>query len=1392
MNTRTIVTLSTLLLLISGLSAGRQRKEVSPADKSALAGVPFTELQKICNGLVTENFGGWFPEWIVQYLMNNRYVGPTPLTGKLQGNVQTHIASLRSYLDLFEKQAALLEKYPRLYLKIEVRDLLAKISGTFQGKYETIYDNEGVVHNLQKEYSPLIDQLIHSLAQSPLDLPTIAKIGKMFKDEHLADKNAGNANVKADIEDLKDEIIDMLYEILDIYTELDDGPRYKELDAEEKVMVQEFYDTFSYLLDPKEVREFVFEKLIGKDKKGGSYTGPFFGQKVFDNLGQIESNFRPLFKHDGFVMVYNPQFRLTSLHEAAQPSYFSWDFPNVFEGVTEADLALDGKKDSSPSAKKQRKIAKLHLMLYKVYTFARSDGTLKVEDGPEPIPALRKLYKWVLNTKDFDAPELDQEGNRKTPSKGYEIIFRPDKFKRNFLPLLQLICSKIPDCTMDLTKTPDRSAILAKYKSYGNYEELKSKPNLQSVLEPTLIAQLEAELAKDEFKAFSDEVDSLIDENPVISNPTKEEPIPQGKIVTPGKKALVKITAPKNEKLQEDFNGRIGKRFLPVDGSKPTEQQEAHFKSFIDGIEATENPTKKATLRTLLIRFIYSTSRTNPNAIQPLVEKTIPYLSDKLRHAYSIKSTAGLRNFMMMTLNKDAPIPYSSKTPEEALFHTLDFIYFVEFASEDYYNAVATGVVKIPENEKAPLKQRTLETRDIVRSQFLAYKKVPNQFRIDVHRRFITKDPLFIEKIPSMEFFIYFLDFFDYYSKISSDPKAVYVNYNGVFINFYSFAARVRNQVLSEVEQPYQFMLDHLERCMDLTEKLQHWVDADKTDSVCNMSHRKYAEMYFFYKVYLIATEKPFKAGLADRAGNNFNTHTRIFLLFASEVAEFGSTMNKFCGEQSYVSKEPLCVSWRIYNDIITYLRNSDQAIGYLTEQFKKIGDFDSVDNRVNMINGLEASYLNTQNSNMIDWEKANFLFDSIQLGGDNLYQKLAFKKQDIDGLTNYLKRTYSKLIVDPHETTLAKTVQNIMNSKGRGHGSDALLDFLMVGDQFVPLYLKLFLQFSVNDDQFRRIAELLIDNDISYDLIRLNDVKNDNFFMSLAKAVQGKDEPTAIKNLHDELNLKYEKLQLVCKAVTAKSFEKSATTESEFDPFAELLEDYSNEEEVKKQEQEQNFQEKILPAIVKETKSILIEGLSDVKKETAIVLTSQLDHQVHLKMAEVALVDDDSVSLLSFEDGFDSFRDDFSMDNEKDHSLVNGVPVDEEKLSLVHSLSNSIIMKLKEKVAALGGEAQDEKQTNEHDSSPRSRSKSKERQGAMVEGVIGALIKKQAPGYTGPVTRSMARKSKMSIVDIVKGNVKTELRSQSVRDNERGRGGREEQVETRTNRFGHVNKLAL
>jgi len=323
-----------------------------------------------------------------------------------------------------------------------------------------------------------------------------------------------------------------------------------------------------------------------------------------------------------------------------------------------------------------------------------------------------------------------------------------------------------------------------------------------------------------------------------------------------------------------------------------------------------------------------------------------------------------------------------------------------------------------------------------------------------------------------------------------------------------------------------------------------------------------------FYKTYLLATKKNVKLELQGFAkGDKFNVHTRMFLVFASANPQYANLLNINC--ETLVS-EPICVSWKLYNEVLSFIRFNEMSVSAFNQRVEKISALTDIDSRLNMYNGVEAAYFHNKRASMVNWEKALRVLDTYAKDETSgLAKVLKFKEGDEQKLARYLIRTFKKLSLSPQEVTLAKVVTDVMETPENADvHKDSLSVFLLYNERIVPFFIKLFLQFSTKDQHFLRIAKLLIKSGISSDLIMINDIDKDNFFQSFAVATNQMTQEQAHKHIYTTLQGEYQRLLGECNAIAANTVNREVADNLLFDPFEGLDEVQEEQEETIKVEQ--------------------------------------------------------------------------------------------------------------------------------------------------------------------------------------------------------------------------------
>lgn len=1221
----------------------------------SLATIPPTDLQKICQGSIVGDFQNWFNSWIIRALVDSPIASPKDIAGILKANIDNHAGIINAYINDFIGKSAELPFYSNLNFDIKISDLVSRARGILKVPDDNKYDSLPQVEGLAPKFGPFVAELPQDAANVDIDIPFINNLGSIFRAEDLSKEipqKESDKDLLAKIAAQKGAIIPILRKIISVFAQEHGPAEYNALTTPQKEFLQVFFDNFKYLLGTDdEHRDFVITTLTAQPvDKTQSLPHSFLNKNLLEHLQGIDSKYKSYFTRDAFIVAFNPAYRLEDLNRAATEAFFSWDFFKAFNDI--AFNTPKGVKESGPAAKQARKINRMHIMLYKVYTFARNDGTLQPKDKLTNIPILEKLFDWVLNTKMFDDPtiepiqknELGIEGDV-VVNPGIELhsLFPRDKFKRYFLPLLSLICSKIPNCS--LLSDKNKKPVIDKFVDFGNHDELKSKPTVASLVDPKVLDTIIQEAAVQELKDFADDLDTLgqlgdsdnklpqLEQNvhPSDFKPddeSDEDDVDHKRTDTSGRKNVVirkKLKTPKtynslpeelapngvkkpsikkpeeDEKLQKNFDDKIGAKFLPKTADKDEGKKiEAQLDKFIDTIEATENDAKKNTLRKLLITFIIKSFKEakpidGKNPVAPLLSKTVQHLSNRLKSRIEAPRTKAFRNFLFRTLNDVGK--YVPATAEDEFTYIYDLIFFIKFPLSNIVAPLVKKGASMNAEERKLVDLYGTELKTLI----LAASK--NTLRNDFIKNNKPFGPEFLERASGIEFFSNFLDFFAYWDNIIADAKAVNADYYRVYLQFYQILSHIRRSAVQINEDPHEYVLHKIEECMDIAEAQQNWVEVGLLRGHCLFSHRKYAEVYFFYRMYLYAVKKVGQPLQQFKKGDQFNTHTRIFLAFASENSDYSYQLNTNCPK---LSQEPICMSWLLYNEMLAFMRAPMMTDADFNAKLGTVLNVESIDARLNLFNGLEAAYYHNRRANMVDWARVIRIFDAEELDTQNgLGKALQFRKGDEQKFARYLIRSFKKLEIHKNENAIAKFVVSVLDApEHEDKRQDSLSTYLLYNDRIIPFYIKVFLQFAIKDAHYERIARLLIKYGLSYNLVSINDVSKDDFFFDLYSKVSEMPDEQVSKKVHELLQAEYAKNFKECIAMGASKV-MDVISDSALLDMLDGLDGFASEEQ----------------AVVEEENKAAVQVIETVHQvSTTIILPSDVDADKVAKMTEQRL----------------------------------------------------------------------------------------------------------------------------------------------------------------------------
>lgn len=1195
--------------------------------KVSFSKLTFIRIDEICKDIVVLDFDIWFESFVPQYLHKNQYVPAFDLTDDLQDSVDTHIKQVKEHLKQLESKKQHLNEFAPLYLDIKVNKINTDINHLIH-KNDVInpFASEEKKKNLKNSHGHYIPDLINDFNKKELDQQVIMPIGDSFKEDWDKKKEGDNNLISQKLEELAVPLRKTLKDIIEVYTN-PDPIVYNTLTNDDKLNIQTFFDKFKFLLTPEEINHQVMEGLVPTEHDLKPSKG-FLDESLFNHLDDGVNGFENELLRDKFLTLGEPEDNLVKIHKVAKPIFFSSEFNKEFDGKSR-DLHLDNPLDQSietPEETKKRKEAEVTLIFYKVYLFARLDGTLPSDVPTNNQEILKKLHQWVSKTDDFDdlpvneelpdlnepQPKTEEKGLKTGPGQRFRNLLPPAVFKQHFIPLLYLICSKIKGCAFkDNIENPE---IIARYQEFDNFELLKTNSDIAGLVPSEIIDELNKQVAETELKKLDADLDDILNETPIMSDDEKddqdgrrhqgagsrvsidsenEEEIPiteeldaqireQNDEYAPDSLIEDQIVPTKQNQAERKKRQMLGKttnkqveimdpifkNLLPQ--NKPLTPEGNHFLDKILGTSDTaSNPEKKAALRNILIKILVNRIKNNENKPSDTDKAILKRVNDfdlgKLFRNYGYKKGAALRNFFYKTINPMFDFKFNSDSKVERKFYQYDLYFFLYRAQKA--NAVAMIKKEKSEAEKKKLNSDFIKEKNKI-GTFLFRTSNPNEIKTEFEKfeTEVSTNPVLLERMPAYDFFIHFFSFFDYFEVLEEKSSSTYTDYQSVYLNFYNFLVSLRATIVHDIEHPHDFVLNHLEDCLTYTERI-NIVSSDQLHEVCKMSHRKYAEMYYFYKVYLLDNNKGYKINLKPYNQRSFDTHTRIFINFATQYGRFGSVLNNRCPK----TDEPICVIWTHFQVVLNYFQNKDQDIGSVVRKFKELEKSGLKTKKFHYIAIVEAVFLNIQKGNTKDYSKILTFLDELSKEGINVY---GFETAEVPDLTNYLRRTFKKLLFSESEAPAAKAIRTILAGKqSRDNLSeDSMGSYFLFNNEIYPDYIKLFTLLASSKNQFERIAEFIIHNKMGRIVYEMNNPVKHQKYINLINTISDRREQNdKFAVIRTFMKDNYENERSVCyKIASDYVLNEDQRTVDEYEELSDLLGEFELEDEVIQNEDEQ------------------------------------------------------------------------------------------------------------------------------------------------------------------------------------------------------------------------------
>lgn len=1214
-------------LLFSGSFAKRDPKEhfnqAISNIKSELSKLPFITLEDICKDQVILDFDDWYEAWIIQYMISNQNRPGSSINKDVHKNVEDHLEELTDYVGRMNKKKENLVNFPPLHLDIKITHLNKLINKILNEDLPNKFEHEDLVGDLVKKHGYYIPTLIKSVTDLPLTTELIKNIGIAYKDDHDVVDPFNKDLMGEKVYELAIPLIATLKKILKVFSTNKPGV-YEQLanSPADKEFLQEFFDKFRFLLTPTEIRDIILQNMIGKLNSKGIYNGEFFTPEVFNSLTTLDTPYSSLIHRDRFITIPEEEYNLEKIHKAAHKLFFSWAFLKEFDADAK-DLGLDKsfeiREKESPDVKLKRKQAKLRLMLYKVYLFARHEGQIPDDKDMTTQNIFKNLKTWIEETKNFDQPTVGELGIIELPNNDCSQLFPAAKFRRYHLPLLNLICERLDDC--NLLTQDNLAKTVANYVKHGNFKELEQKKDIAGLLPLHIIQAIDKEVINNGIKAINDDIEDILDfdeeleeeedlertdkpEDILLPHDLKHKPklstkksfteepdlfeedidkLPRmdsfsDEEKTPKKSSPLKMKVMKkkpvqmmariNPQQQKKFDDFV-EVFLPEDGEINSKTKDI-VHTYVQKIGETDNQKKKTIMRTLIHQTILKrfkqeeakkTDSKQPNKALELAVIVNTDLVAGLRNSYDYSHTEGLKNFFMRILNKDMKSPFQTVSMLEQKFYNYDIIFFLYFANLDRFAKAEKNQADMTQDQFTLIKVKTSDTNKVLDDNFFRLKDemMPTVNRIQLREKLVFRNPLLIERISAFEFFINFFDFFNYYKNIPQVSEATYGNYHPIYLNFYTFLTALRTQITSQIENPHQYVLEKLEACLAYTDEVEKF-DKEIYKTICKMSHRKFAEMYYFYKIYLISEKKISKVDLSPFPGSKFDTHLRLFINFLKNYPGYAHYLEQSCLTQETAS---VCFVWKFYNKLLTYVHTPNLTTEDLIVMVKEVYQPENVNSKINILNTLEALHMNIMNGNIKDYEKVLGFLTLLQQNGLNV---LKFTNDDSPALTQYLSRTYRKMEYSNNEVPTFQAVHSILTGVSSSDVSQDSFGIYMVHGGVVYLdYIKLFLLMASSPTEYKRIADFIIKVDAGASLVKINNLSYDKEFSEFFTNVRLSDLPLEARKeqVLQFMKKRYNDNHQVCYEIIRNEIDTHLEDSEDYDPMA----DYADEQETKVQE---------------------------------------------------------------------------------------------------------------------------------------------------------------------------------------------------------------------------------
>lgn len=389
------------------------------------------------------------------------------------------------------------------------------------------------------------------------------------------------------------------------------------------------------------------------------------------------------------------------------------------------------------------------------------------------------------------------------------------------------------------------------------------------------------------------------------------------------------------------------------------------------------------------------------------------------------------------------------------------------------------------------------------------------------------------------------LDFYDFVSRTSS--YATEMDQAGgfpplvPFATFYAFIYKLRINMDAEVVNLHRYVLDKLTYCMGYTsgtlkdEKGNPRTVKDPiSEDLCHLSYRKYAELYFIYKLYLIL-----KKGYNDLTFENFDLNilpirAGSFFYLAGILGSVGKKVSDICNTPANTNTR-ICQVYSIFSFALPEIKNNLMTLStfsdytnLLSEKFKlkdKTGPLTA--EKFQLLLVTDALYQVTKGIPMM----VNIFegrFNPMQAltaeGQKTIPQNPAAEKflwalkdtpEDRAQMTEYLRLSFKKRFIEPEEVQIRITVQTLLQQitevKAKPGYKEDDVNVLSLSTLFTmrglhsTSLIKLFLMFCNSVEDFALVTEYIVKRKVFLEIVGVENEREEETIRTIIKAMNKK-----------------------------------------------------------------------------------------------------------------------------------------------------------------------------------------------------------------------------------------------------------------------------------------------